>query len=1061
MSWLTRIDTDRPIDFERQNPLRMKLFSRIALLSLAAATLGGGCITGGSSAGSGIGSTKQESLGLFLESVDWGRLVDVHDVSGTLIDADVVINHLLDSDGINYELSTNPATQRETLIILQANGSSAFATLLASAKDNLQNVTPKKTTTAPPMSMIARNGAVRFQFSDQVDPGTVDFTTIQVFVGDPPLLSFAGRYVVDNDATTGKGYVIFDPTVSAADAAQEAIPQNAVGFPGSVDTFSSNLAFRVPTVPDPLFGQPLVLRSLDGRRTPTVQDQATEPFEEFISGKPVLVRAARTGNEVDAYRGFLRDARRPHLIGVQQATISSVTAATTLTADLVYNIDAVRCQPMLPKVGDIFEVGGGLLLVTDVLNSSNPAAYRVRTSIESTDSSVVTGAAGLSARYTTRYTPVDASVQVCYLDIQPPPAVTSDFPVANIDPNATVTVRFDEPIDPNSVRSMKSFVIACPDDTATGSINEQFEVEAAWFRQIEGAEGVGDFIDRQRGFDYRPAAAGADPLSEFGGRLLFGSIEATDGNRQFTLSPSAGWRDPGADHAFVVALRDGSDGIKDLSGNPIDLSSFVAGNDGQAEAISVSAITAGYKSFTLGAASLDENGDGLAEWAGQVNITNAGEITGRVPERFSRTADTSRESISNRPLGVSVNEPLTPAGAVVMGMHRAHDFGFGYTDPTEYNISLVGWNWAPNSGVVYDESFADLSLSFAHSEYQPDEILDINGNPINAQSGLVTESFDANILGHQEGVDTGVDEVEVFRNSYFTQSINTFVSNGVNYLPWPEFTTNYVWRDTTIPQDYLGGAQTFVPGDQYLTDSGEIFAWNPGFAPSVALPLLSRYRTFPQSNSLGLNSFIVTDIVPQNRNPLYSPVCRIYSVGGQNSSSLWEQVQPDNPAKGGTRPTGGFLSGGGPTPSIGDQAIYWVQADFALDVSRMYSHWFDLGANLTSGSVVDVVVEPPAAAQPTGTFLTVEFRGAAAVSHEQNDPDSFPSPLTTADSPLDNYGDWDGFTGGVSTPSVWTTNFADLESLGYKYFQVRVTFTSNADLGLRPSLDGLGIVWKN
>lgn len=1061
MSWLTRFVTDRPIEFERQNPLRMKLFSRIALLSLAAATVGGGCITGGSDSGSGIGSSNQETLGLFLESVDWGRLVDVHDVNGTLIDADVVINHLLDSDGINYELSTNPATQRETLTILQAFGTSAFDTLLASAEDNLQHVTAKKTTTAPPMSMIARNGAVRLQFSQQVDPNTVDFTTVQVYVGDPPLLSFAGRYVVDNDSVTGKGYVIFDPTVSAQEAAQEAIPQNAVGFPGSVDTFSANMAFRIPTVPDPLFGQPLVLKSLDGRRTPTVQNPATEPFEEFISGKPVLVRAARSGNEVDAYRGFLRDATRPHLIGVQQATISSVTAATSATADVVYSVDAVRCQPMLPKVGDIFEVGTGLLLVTDVLNSSNPAAYRVRTSIEAADTSIITGAANLSARYTTRYTPVDASVQVCYLDIQPPPVVAGDFPTTNIDPNATVTVRFDEPIDPNSMRSMKTFVVASPDDTATGAINEPFEIEAAWFRQIENAESVGDFIDRQRGFDFRAVAAGADPASEFGGRLLFGSIEATDGNRQFTLAPSAGWRDPGTDHAFVVALRDGADGIKDLSGNPIDLSSFVAGNDGQAESITVSSIDIGYKSFVLSAASLDENGDGLAEWAGQVNIINAGEVTGRVPERFSRTADTSRESISNRPLGAPVNEPLTPAGAVVMGMHRAHDFGFGYTDPTEYNVTVVGWNWAPNNGVVYDETFADISLSFAHSEYQPDEVLDIQGNPVNAQSGLVTESFDANILGYQEGVDTGVDEVEVFRSSYFTQSINTFVTNGVNYLPWPEFTSNYVWRDTTIPQIYLGGAQATTPGPQYLTDSGEIFAWDPGFAPSVALPLLYRYRTFPQSNTLGLNSFIVTDIVPQGRNPLYSPICRIYSVGGQNSSSQWEQVQPDNPAKGGTRPTGGFLPGGGPTPSIGDQAIYWVQADFALDVSRMYSHWFDLGANLSPDAVVDVVVEPPAAAQPTGTSMVVEFRGAAAVSHENNDPEGSPSPLTTADTPLDNYGDWDGFTGNVSTPSVWTTDFADLEGLGYKYFQVRVTFNSNADLGLRPALDGLGIVWKN
>ena len=1038
----------------------MKLFSKIALFGLAAATVGGGCITGGSSTGSGLGgSSTDTSLGLFLESVDWGRLVDVLDVNGTLIQSDVLINHLLDSDGVNYELAVNPVNQRETLTILQDGTTAAFATLLASAESNLQHVTAKKVGTAPPMTMVARNAAVRLQFSEQLDPDTVDFTTIQVHVGDPPQLSFAGRYVLHNDPVRGKGNVIFDPTVSALEATQEAIPQNAIGFPSSTDGFNANLAFRIPTVPDPLTGQPKVLTSLDGRHAPSVKDVLTDPFEEYISGKRILVRAARTGNDVDAFRGFLRDSTRPHLLGTQQATIASVLTATATVADVVYSIDALRCQPMLPKVGDIFEVGTGLLLVTDVLDSSNPAAYRVRTSIESAGTGVVTGATNLSARYTTRYSPIDASVQVCYLDIQPPPVLAGDFPVRNISPNATVTVRFDEPIDPNSMLSMKTFVIASPDDTNTGLIDTSYEIEAAWFRQVALGESVSEFIDRQRGFDYRAVSAGADPASEFGGRIMFGTIEATDGNRAFTLAPSAGWNSPGTDQAFVVALRDGADGIKDLSGNPIDLQSFVAGNEGQAELISVASPVTNIKSFCLPGHSLDENGDGLSEWAGQVNIVNVGEITGRVPERFSRNADGTSEAIANRPLGANVNEPLTPAGAVVMGLYRAHDFGFGYTDPTEYNVTVTGFNWAPAFGVVYDEGFADISLSLATAEYQPDESYSATARiVINPNSGLLTESFDTNILGWVEGVNTGVDEVEVFRNSYYMQAVNVFVTNGVNYLPWPDFTANYVWRDTTIPQDFLGGS-VLTPGDQYLADSGEIFAWGPGLAPSVALPLLTRFRTFPQSNSLGLNSFTTTAMVPPGLTPPYSPNFRTYSVGGQNRNSEWEQVQPDNPTKGGTRPIGGFLPGGAPTPSISDELIYWAQADFALDTSRMYSHWFDMGARLSS-SAVAVVIEPPEAAQPVGTSLVVEFRGAASVSHGGN-PSTSPSPLTTADAPFDDYGDSAGGVGSVSTPSAWTTDFADLVGNGYQFFQVRVTFKSNATLGLRPSLDGLGIVWTN
>jgi len=1042
-------------------PIKMKLFSLIALSGLAAAALGGGCITGGSSSGTGLGGgSSNSSLGLFLESVDWGRLVDVTDINGVVVETDVLINHLLDSDGVNYLLGTNPVNQRETLSILQEASSAEFATLLGAAQFNLQHVTAKKVSAAPPMTMVARNAAVRLQFSEHLNPSTVDFSTIQVFVGDPPQMSFAGRYLIDNDPVTGKGNVIFDPTVSALEAAQESVPQNSVGFPGSIDTFTSNIAFRIPTIPDPLSGQPNVLTSLNGGRKPTVQNPSTEPFEEFISGRKILVRAARTGNQTDAFRGFLRDATRPHLLGVQQATISSVTAATASVADVVYSIDPLNCQPMLPKTGDIFEVGGSLLLVTAVLNSANPAAYRVRTSIESSDGSVVTGATNLAARYTTRYTPVDASVQVCYLDIQPPPSNPADFPARNIDPNATVTVRFDEPIDPNTMYSMKSFVIVSPDDTPTGSVNEAYEIEAAWFRQISPAETVAEFIDRQRGYDYRPISGGVDLASEFGGRIMFGTMEATDGNRQFTLAPSAGWNDPGADHAFVVALRDGADGIKDLSGNPVDLSSFVAGNEGQAELISVAGVASNVKSFSLLGRALDENGDGLSEWAGEVNLPTAGEITGRVPERFTRSADSSSQAMSNRPNGAAVNEPLNPAGAVVMGMYRAHDFGFGYTDPTEYNVTVTGFNWAPGTGVISDESFADISLSLATSKYQSDEYLDpISGNPVFPASGLVADSFDANILGFIDGVDTGVDEVEVFRSNYFTHDINVYSANGVNYLPWPDFTQNYVWRDTTIPQIYLGGASATTPGTQYLIDTGELFAWAPGTAPSIALPLLTRFRTFPQSNTLGLNSFRTTAIVPPGLTPPFSPICRIFSAGGQNSSNIWAQVQPDNPTKGGTRPTGGFLPGGSPTASASDELIYWAQADFALDTSRMYTHWFDLGANLFAGNSLAVVVEPPAANQPLGTSLVIEFRGTAAVGHF-GDPDLNPSPLTSADTPFDDYGDSNG-VGSVSSPSVWTTNFSDLEDLGFRYFQIRVTFNSNADLGLRPSLDGLGIVWTN
>ncbi len=1050
-----------PIHMETVTHLsRMNILARFAALGLAlAALLAGGCLS--ASGPGGLDSNNQSSLGLFLESVDWGRLVDVRDRNGVLYESDVLISHLLESDGVNFQIDTNPVSQKETLTILQDAGTPNFLSLLATAKSNLEHVIDKSIQSAPPFTEVARNATLRLAFSEQVDPATVDFTTIQVFTGNPPLLSFTGRYLVKNDPVAGKGYVYFDTTVSALEAANEAVPQNAIGFPESADGVSANLAIKIPTEPDPLLGQPRVLTSLDGKHYPSVKDPQTEPFESNGFSR-VLVRAARTGNSLDAFNGFLLDNSRPNLLGVQAATINTITALSASVIDFLYTIDAANCKPLAPKVGDVFEVGTGILMVTDVINSADPNNYSVRAVIETTDPLLVLGATAVPARYTTRYTPQDALVQACYLEIQPPPF--GAMPVGNIDEHATVSIRFDEPIDTNSVRSMSTFVIASPDDAAAPSTSK--EIEAAWFRQVETAETVGDFIDRQRGYDYRPVLNGADALSEFGGRILFGTIENTDGSRRFTLSPVSGWIDPDPTDAFeqyVVALRGGIDGIHDLSGNPLNLTGFVAGNNDQNMQISVfhdplNTADQNVKYFGLFGSSLDEDGDSQAEWSGQVSVLGSS-LSGRLPTRFSRAADSSSQAMSNRFSNPPVNEPLNPAGAVVMHLYRPQEFGFGYPDITEYNMTVEGFNWAPNAGVVFDETFNEISLSFATSLYLPDEYLDpLTGATVFPNSGLVTTAFDDNILGFTADGSSGVDEVEVFRNSYTANAIELFTSNGTPFMPWPDFTTNYVWRDTTIPQGYLGGAagSQGSPNLQYQVDTGALLQWGPELVPSVGLPLLARFRTYPQSESLGLNSFSVTKMLPVG-NILVN--YRIWSSGGQDGSGLWHLIQPDNPAAGGTIPTGGYLPGGAPTPTQGDDLIYWAQADFAVDVSRIYSHWFDMGTVLNTGDIRGVVLEPDNANQPVGTSIVVEYRATASVSHF-GDPSVNPSPLTAADTPFDAYGDSNGI-GTVSTPTPWTTDITTLEGQGFRYFQVRVTFLANPDLGLRPELDGLGIVWKN
>lgn len=1016
-----------------------------AVSSLLGLVLLGGCL------GSGKGPASGVSTALNLESMDWGRLVRLLDETGALVEADVMIDPDLASKTGKYLLSIDPATQEETLRILAAAGSASFETLLSQATAGLPGIAEKASGEAAPFTRIARNAAIRLVFSRPVDPSTVDPTTVQVYVGNPPVQAFTARYVVKEEG--GKGVVYVDPTVTALQAALAAIPQNAVGFPESQDGSSANVVIRIPSEPDPLVGQPEVLSSTTGTRPSIKNDD--DPHEEAFDGSITLVRAMRTGNSEDGYRGFLRDDRRPSLVGEFNATINSVIAASAASAEFTFANNLTGCRPITPKVGDLFEVGNSVLVTTSVVNSGDPADYRVIASVEA--GGLTAGASGLAARYTTRYAEADEDLQVCFLQIQPTPGTP---PSSKLDPYSTFTIRFDEPIDPKSVLSMSSFVICSIENVGTPTTKE--ELETAWFRQVDTDETAGDYIDRQRGYDLRLLTTGTDEAnSEYSGRILFGPIEVANGSTQFTLSPVGGLSEINSDAllAFVVALRDGPDGIRDLAGNSLDLTNFVAGTPGQDFNIQVldqlGGVSGGSNAqlhtsyFGFFGGLLDENNDGLAEYAGQVTV-EPGKISARPPSRFARAADVNSQSVGARTQGASQPDPLNPAGAVTMHTYRPQDFGFSFLDKTEHNMDIEGLSWSPSAGVVFDETYEEFALHFAHATSLPDEAFDpLSQQPIWPGSGMSATSYDENILGFPD-----VDEVEVFRSVYAPRAINLYSQNGVVYLPFPGFEGTYTWRDTGIPQTYRGGMPASIgsPNQQYLVDNGMTApTWLPEQVPSIGLALLLRFRCYPFADRLGLNNFTTTQMQPASALPAF----RMFSAGGQDGSNEWFRVQPDNPAFGGTAPSGGFLPGGSRTPTQFDTLMYWLNADFVVRVSRVYTHWFDLGDVLDVGDLLGVILEPENPDQPPGTSLLVEYRGSVAVSHGGN-PLINPSPLTTADAPFDGYGDSTGI-GSVSTPGPWTADFAELAGSQYKYFQLRITFIANADLGTQPRLDGLGL----
>jgi hypothetical protein len=1071
------------------NTSRSLSFSSLPKLAILFTLLAASCISVADLSTSD--QANADAKGLFLESIEWGRIVDVYDVGGDLVEEDVLVDHLATSSSV-ISLSANAVTQKESLFIQFPEASAEFSTLLLDLKTNLQTISRRDVLGELTYDMSARNAAVRLNFNLAIDPGSVDSSSVQVFHGSSKddLAQFPVRYVVKNNSSTNtshKGGILVDPTVSQSEAAEEQLPANVIGFGQSSDLNDYNLVIYIPTRIDLVNGVYSVLSTVDGAFGPSRKNDS-EPVQITGLENYMLLAALRTGNYLDSFKGFMRDAIRPSLLGIKNSTITS-HAVSGSNIDVVYSIDAVNCQGLAPKIGDVFEVVDNLGKnnVWTVVSIIDPVApfYNVRC-VNSDYSSGSQYSPVVAGRLSTRYSAVDSNIQACYLDIIPNPVAS--LPVGGILDDATVLVHFDEAIDPATMLSMSTFVIVQPDDLLSPDPQNIKETEAAWYRQVDASESVADFIERQRGYDYRVTTAGpASPDSEYGGRILFGQVISSDSNRTFSITPVSGWQDLDTTDAFdeyVVALRDGVNGIKDMSGNQIKMTSFVAGNDGQNIQLSIlhqNPQNARYFSLLFGA--VDEDGDGNAEWAGQVNATDfPGKHTGRPPSRFTVAADNSQLALANAggngsaADGTAPSEPLIFAGAVVMNVYRPEDFGFGYEDVTEFNYSIEGLSWSPLDGLVYDENYNEISLALSHSFSMPDNMFVTP--PVTVvwpQSGMLTSSFNDNVLGFTANGQSGIDELNMFSSAYYVRAIDKYRVNGIEYLPWPDFTSQFVWRDTAFDQAYHGGrgASAGAPTDNYITMLGQ---WDPiakryapGSIPTVALPLQCRFRTYPQVDALSLNAFRTTLMMNPAATTPKLPMFRIYSAGGQDATGTWQRVQPDQAGESGGIPIGGYRNGL-PTAEVGDDLVYWAAADFSVEVSRMHSHWFDISGPLNTGTINGVLIEPAAEDQPTGTSVEIEYRGSLAVA-AGNNPFENKTPLNDASVRLgvtgsggnafDHYGDFVALVGTVATPSAWTTDITELEGQGYSFIQVRVSFMSNADLDLRPTLDGLGIVWTN
>lgn len=1007
---------------------------------------------------------------LVLENVEWGRLVDVMDKNGVQVEQDILIREGLQADLRDYSLALNPLTQSEILTIKRDADDPEFASLLASAQTGRAAIITKGLDGAPPFSLVARNGAIRLQFSELIDPDSVSRATIQIAVGDPPIGSLEVRYIVDNTVIGAdgqpKGVVILDPTISRFDEAELGIPQNGVGFPESFDSVSPSVDIRIPTVIDPIEGQFKVLTNLNGNHA--LEPTDSDPIEYTqLGGHPVVVRAFRTGNASDPYNGFMIDNSRPELVGEFVASITSVSESA-IDSNLLtfhYSLDAVFCRDIAPKVGDVFEVASALMLVSRVEDFANPNDYIVSGAELGGSGSIQIGDYStnpLSGKLTTSYSSADNQLQLCFVRFDPEPEF--GLPARGIEPQTTITLRFNEPIDVSTVKSLEtmvcmSFLVDPPfaDNNSTGE--EQDAWAARQFGNPSG-ETVGEYIDRQIG--YQLSGSGS-------GRLKFGTIISSADAREFSLAPSSGLSDSHQDGGamrLALAVRNGADGILDLAGNMLKLTDFVAGNHGQDELITPGSTLPWPENryFSLRFNSTDENGDGLAEYVGQFDFSEPGLMAGRDVIRYSRSADLSNAYVAQRiAFSQGVMTPLTPAGAVLHACWPYHLLGFGLFTVSELNIDVEGMNWAPFGGSVFDDTFNRYSLALAHSERTPDDLIDVqSGYPAYKNSGLQrNKDFDENVLGWTP-LDTEFDEMLVADKSYHISANNIYQTlSGTKMLPWMDFDTTYTWRDNAIPQYATLDGAGFLGGKSggFLNPevTGLEKVWGPDEHRSIGVPLLTRFRCYPKGEEFGANGFQVQIMVGSSALPAF----RVFSAGGRDAAGTWHQVIPDDAGSGGTYPNGSYNSSSGASTKSYGPEVYWHEIDFVVRISRVYTHWFAFGGVPTEISAI--TMEPLPTQQPAGSEIIIDFRGSADVNVTNCPPNSI---LVDANA-LDLYGDLrpvpDG-CGALATPSGWSPDVYHLldhpSGQDFAFFQLRLSFVSNIEMDLRPILDGLGFAWS-
>lgn len=982
----------------------------------------GGGLSGSAAAAGAQGSIQPPYLqdpnqggtatSLFVADFAFGRLVDVLDVDPSsgdrrIVFRDLVVGPNIASDGVDYELTRNLAQQDE-LTILHSRGTAAFAAALAAAEAARVPIQDKglPPLALPPWTQVARNAALSLRFDDLLDVSTIDATTVQLFVGAPPFIPFEARVRADGNHggigdPDGDGVpefyttrVTLDLTVSELEA-QSGPPFaiNELGLPAAASTNLPNALLRLPTQPFPLIGLNQVLANPSGSTLSFLSNGTNDPNSPTLD----LIRAFRSGGETsvtgDPFNGFLPDVTPPRAYGEFGVSLMGGIVPDPFLP-MVFDVPQVTyadaaCAASL-ATGDVLLQGAfwGVVINAGVLVGPDVLDLRVR-KVDRAPGGPSAGGAAVWHRFDAQLDNGD-----CYAAYTPLPGT---LPNLQVSPNASVVVRFDEPMDASTLSPFGGFTVS---KTAGVPLAQQ---------RINGEVLLAPTL---REATFVPTT----PLSH-----IQGAAETY--------------------HVQVGTLA----AVRDVAGNAL-----ADALDSVSFQLDPTAPTLESGNLVLRFDTTDEiGGDGFPEVRGQFgyDLVN-GRLLPRPVQRFE--AEVSRNNPLPSvwtPFGPGVQTPLNPLGSKLQQVWRYADLGFAVMDEAFTNVDVEGLSWSPVGGQVISDVFPEFQIGLSHSLWLPDEMLNpLSGFPQYPSSGLTT-SFDNNFLASG-----GADVVHPKPLGYTISPADLYLgASGAPLMPYPLNEgaapgqgSTYLWRDTALTT--LGGAQgTGVPlgNEDILLGVQAGSSYPSGAVPSIGLPLLMEFRCYPTAMGLGLNAFDVSLAANSSARPNF----RAFSAGGFNGSQSY-QVDPDLE----TIASGGFDPSGLPTQGV-DNVAYMGAIELLTRTSRVHTLWLD-----TRSASPDFAQSVVQSTTPVGTSVSVVFRGATAIvaglPGQGNDVRANAAALDPYGNPLPSAVGSPQFLNGDSS---WKSDIDLLD--GARYVQVRIDFRGNAATNASGALEGLGLSW--